>query len=84
MGTGGIPANLMETVDEHLRGLEGMTRKRLGDPHDTPLVSVRTGAAASMPGMTDTVLNLGLNGIAWWGGLRGAAGTNVPPEPTAP
>ncbi len=46
---------------EHLAALEERTGKRFGDPHDPLLVSVRSGAAISMPGMMDTVLNLGLN-----------------------
>src|SRR3712207_4955698 len=54
----------MESVAEHLRDLEGFTGKRLGDPQDPLLVSVRSGAAVSMPGMMDTVLNLGLNDTA--------------------
>jgi pyruvate,orthophosphate dikinase len=58
---GRLPAGLMESVAEHLRDLEGFTGKRLGDPEDPLLVSVRSGAAVSMPGMMDTVLNLGLN-----------------------
>jgi pyruvate, orthophosphate dikinase len=58
---GRLPAGLMESVAEHLRDLERFTGKRLGDPRDPLLVSVRSGAAVSMPGMMDTVLNLGLN-----------------------
>jgi len=46
-------------VDAALARLEAMIGRRLGDPHDPLLVSVRSGAAASMPGMMDTVLNLG-------------------------
>src|SRR5512132_4151316 len=55
------PEGLAEQLDEYILKLEGVTGKRLGDPHDPLLVSVRSGAAASMPGMMDTVLNLGLN-----------------------
>ncbi|MDQ4106749.1 MAG: pyruvate, phosphate dikinase, partial [Actinomycetota bacterium] len=58
--TGSLPEGLMESVAEHLKDLEGTTGKRLGDAADPLLVSVRSGAAASMPGMMDTVLNLGL------------------------
>ncbi|HZY65808.1 MAG TPA: pyruvate, phosphate dikinase [Rubrobacteraceae bacterium] len=58
--TGSLPERLMEAVAEHLKDLEGTTGKRLGDAADPLLVSVRSGAAASMPGMMDTVLNLGL------------------------
>jgi pyruvate,orthophosphate dikinase len=52
---------LTEQLEQYLQMLEGVTGKKLGDPHDPLLVSVRSGAAASMPGMMDTVLNLGLN-----------------------
>jgi pyruvate, orthophosphate dikinase len=61
---GRLPAGLMESVAQHLKDLEGVTGKRLGDPEDPLLVSVRSGAAVSMPGMMDTVLNLGLNDAA--------------------
>ncbi|HYU38721.1 MAG TPA: pyruvate, phosphate dikinase, partial [Acidimicrobiia bacterium] len=47
--------------EDHLRSLEAAMGKRLGDPDDPLLVSVRSGAKFSMPGMMDTVLNLGLN-----------------------
>ncbi|MBN2736425.1 MAG: pyruvate, phosphate dikinase [Spirochaetales bacterium] len=55
------PAGLDKEVEENLRKLEEATGKKLGDPKDPLLVSVRSGAAVSMPGMMDTVLNLGLN-----------------------
>jgi pyruvate,orthophosphate dikinase len=55
------PDGLEQEVEEHLRALEGSMGKRLGDPDDPLLVSVRSGAKFSMPGMMDTVLNLGLN-----------------------
>src|SRR5437870_8928412 len=58
---GGFPSGLMEEVDEHLRRLEDAMAKKLGDEADPLLVSVRSGAKFSMPGMMDTVLNLGLN-----------------------
>src|SRR3954470_13380565 len=51
-------------VDEHIARLESKTGKRFGDPEDPLLVSVRSGAAISMPGMMDTILNLGLNDVA--------------------
>jgi hypothetical protein len=60
-------------VDEHLASLEEKTGKRFGDPGDPLLVSVRSGAAVSMPGMMDTILNLGLNDEAVRG-LSGATG----------
>ena len=55
------PDGLDEQVDEALARLEERAGKRLGDPDDPLLVSVRSGARDSMPGMMDTVLNLGLN-----------------------
>jgi pyruvate,orthophosphate dikinase len=62
MAAGGeVPDGLAEEVDAHLATLEQKTGKKFGDPHDPLLVSVRSGAAVSMPGMMDTILNLGLN-----------------------
>jgi len=58
---GRYPEGLEEEIQEHLEGLERRMGKRLGDKEDPLLVSVRSGAAISMPGMMDTVLNLGLN-----------------------
>src|SRR3989440_6872265 len=55
------PEGLDEQVGVALARLEGRAGKRLGDPDDPLLVSVRSGARESMPGMLDTVLNLGLN-----------------------
>ncbi|GAB1457519.1 hypothetical protein MASR2M48_28270 [Spirochaetota bacterium] len=55
------PAGLEAEVSEHLARLEKSMGKKLGDPIDPLLVSVRSGAAQSMPGMMDTILNLGLN-----------------------
>jgi pyruvate,orthophosphate dikinase len=65
------PAGLWEQVEAALRRLEAAVGLRLGDPTKPLLVSVRSGARASMPGMMDTVLNLGLNdrtviGLARW------------------
>jgi pyruvate, orthophosphate dikinase len=56
-----VPSGLDDEVEEHLRRLEEQTGKRFGDARDPLLVSVRSGAAISMPGMMDTILNLGLN-----------------------
>lgn len=56
-----LPPGLWEEVVEHMRRLEQKTGKKFGDPENPLLVSVRSGAAVSMPGMMDTVLNLGLN-----------------------
>jgi pyruvate, orthophosphate dikinase len=62
MGAGKeLPAGLDDEIDRHLATLEERTGKRFGDPADPLLVSVRSGAAVSMPGMMDTILNLGLN-----------------------
>jgi len=58
---GGFPPGLMDEAEEHLQNLEETMAKRLGDDADPLLVSVRSGAKFSMPGMMDTVLNLGLN-----------------------
>ena len=56
-----FPEGLSEQIEENLRKLEEKTCKGLGDLENPLLVSVRSGAAISMPGMMDTVLNLGLN-----------------------
>ena len=61
---GEMPESLMESVTENLGELEDASGKRLGDTEDPLLVSVRSGVAASMPGMMDTVLNLGQNDTA--------------------
>jgi len=59
--TGGWPEGLDAEVAKHVARLEKAMRKKLGDADDPLLVSVRSGAKFSMPGMMDTVLNLGLN-----------------------
>jgi len=56
-----LPGGLMDEVRARVRELESETGKGFGDPGNPLLVSVRSGAAISMPGMMDTVLNLGLN-----------------------
>src|SRR4029077_2029923 len=56
-----FPPGLWDQVERGLATIEKATKKKLGDPKDPLLVSVRSGAAMSMPGMMDTVLNLGLN-----------------------
>ena len=58
---GNFPQGLRDEVATGLAHIEGVTGKTFGDPADPLLVSVRSGARASMPGMMDTVLNLGLN-----------------------
>jgi pyruvate,orthophosphate dikinase len=65
MAAGGeLPDGLEDEIGEHIERLEQRTGKRFGDPSDPLLVSVRSGAAISMPGMMDTILNLGLNDAA--------------------
>jgi len=56
-----LPDGLPEEIEQHLDALQQSTGKRFGDTRDPLLVSVRSGAAVSMPGMMDTILNLGLN-----------------------
>ena len=56
-----FPEGLEAEIEEHIAALEEKTGKRFGDAADPLLVSVRSGAAVSMPGMMDTILNLGLN-----------------------
>ena len=55
------PSEVKEQISHQLRELENKMGKKLGEANDPLLVSVRSGAAASMPGMMDTILNLGLN-----------------------
>src|SRR5918912_601767 len=55
------PEGLEDEISQHLAALEERCGRRLGDPDDPLLVSVRSGAPISMPGMMDTILNLGLN-----------------------
>jgi pyruvate,orthophosphate dikinase len=59
-----LPDGLADEIERHIDTLEQQTGKRFGDPEDPLLVSVRSGAAVSMPGMMDTILNLGLNDVA--------------------
>src|ERR671916_2555182 len=61
LGSGELPEGLMVQVMDHLARLEESTGRKFGDPENPLLVSVRSGAPISMPGMMDTVLNLGLN-----------------------
>ena len=57
------PEGLEDQIKDNLKNLEKLSQKKLGDIKNPLLVSVRSGAAISMPGMMDTVLNLGLNDI---------------------
>ncbi len=73
---GDFPPGLMQEVEEHLARLEATMGRRLGDPEDPLLVSVRSGAKFSMPGMMDTVLNLGLHDASVEG-LAAASGGDL-------
>src|SRR5204862_1424149 len=55
-----IPEDVLPQIDEALKKVEAQFGKKFGDPSDPLLVSVRSGAALSMPGMMNTILNLGL------------------------
>jgi len=68
-----LPAEIKEQVDKSIAELEKVTGKKFGDTANPLLVSVRSGSRASMPGMMDTVLNLGLNDEATLG-LSNATG----------
>ncbi|MEM7482069.1 MAG: pyruvate, phosphate dikinase [Acidobacteriota bacterium] len=59
---GEYPPSLAEEVDDHLKRLEELQERSFGNPEKPLLLSVRSGAPISMPGMMDTVLNLGLDG----------------------
>ena len=61
LAQGGAPPEMLEEAGVHLATLQEAMGRELGDPDDPLLVSVRSGAKFSMPGMMDTVLNLGLN-----------------------
>jgi pyruvate,orthophosphate dikinase len=61
LATGALPSGLLQEVSEHLARLEQEMGRQLGDPSDPLLVSVRSGGKFSMPGMMDTVLDVGLN-----------------------
>jgi pyruvate, orthophosphate dikinase len=61
LAEGKVPDGLAAEVDQHLAELEQKIGRRLGDPADPLLVSVRSGAKFSMPGMMETVLNIGLS-----------------------
>jgi pyruvate,orthophosphate dikinase len=56
-----LPDGLAEEIEQHVQALEERSGKRFGDTNDPLLVSVRSGAAVSMPGMMDTILNVGLD-----------------------
>lgn len=61
LAAGAVPLEVAAEVDQHLAALEERLDTRLGDAADPLLVSVRSGAKFSMPGMMDTILNMWLN-----------------------
>jgi pyruvate,orthophosphate dikinase len=61
LATGKLPAGTADALREGMRSIEVATGRRFGDPDHALLVSVRSGAPASMPGMMDTLLNLGID-----------------------
>ncbi len=73
---GGWPDGLTEAITENMAKLEATLGRRFGDPADPLLLAVRSGAAFSMPGMMDTVLNLGLNAETV-SGLAAASGDDA-------
>ena len=72
----GWPAGLDDEIRARMADVEATVGRRFGDPADPLLVSVRSGAPVSMPGMMDTILNLGLND-ATTVGPRPAAGNDA-------
>jgi len=72
--TGDEPAELAAQIDQHLAALEEKMGRRLGDPVDPLLVSGRSGSKFSMPGMMETVLNVGLNDESVHGLAKQAGG----------
>ncbi|MGI5270122.1 pyruvate, phosphate dikinase [Nonomuraea sp. CA-218870] len=74
LSEGATPGGLDQEVEEHLRALEETMGKRLGQADDPLLVSVRSGAKFSMPGMMETVLNIGLNDDSVHGLAKQAGG----------
>jgi pyruvate,orthophosphate dikinase len=76
LATGSEPPGLATEVTTHLTALEAAMGRRLGDPADPLLVSVRSGAKFSMPGMMDTVLNVGLNDTSVVGLAKQAGGND--------
>src|SRR5437867_4863713 len=67
-----LPDGLGEEIERHVTALQEKAAKRFGDAKDPLLVSVRSGAAVSMPGMMDTILNLGLNDETVQGLIEGS------------
>ena len=69
-GSKEVPGDMMDQVRAHMAAVEEATGKGFGDPENPLLVSVRSGSAMSMPGMMDTILNLGLNADTLQGEIR--------------
>ena len=65
-----LPDDMMQQVKTYMLSVEEAAGKKFGDPDDPLLVSVRSGSALSMPGMMDTILNLGLNEETLQGEIR--------------
>ena len=65
-----LPDDMMQQVRAHMLTVEEQTEKKFGDPDNPLLISVRSGSALSMPGMMDTILNLGLNEETLQGEIR--------------
>lgn len=65
-----LPAGVMDQVRLQMQAVEAATGKKFGDAEDPLLVSVRSGSAMSMPGMMDTILNLGLNSATLEGEIK--------------
>lgn len=65
-----LPLGVMQQVKENLIEVEHLTGKKFGNPENPLLVSVRSGSALSMPGMMDTILNLGLNKLTLQGLIK--------------
>ncbi len=76
LANNGAPTEMLQEAGRHLVHLQEVMGKTLGDPDDPLLVSVRSGAKFSMPGMMDTVLNLGLNDVSV-NGLAAQTGGDV-------
>ncbi|GIF68628.1 pyruvate, phosphate dikinase [Asanoa ishikariensis] len=76
LDSGHQPEGLAEEIATHLDALEASMGRKLGEPGDPLLVSVRSGAAFSMPGMMETVLNVGLNDASVDGLSRQAGGND--------
>ena len=70
-----LPATLMKEVEKTVKTLEKELGKKFGDEENPLLVSVRSGAAVSMPGMMNTILNLGLNDTSVVGLANGMCGS---------